>query len=105
MRALFKEIQDYGWTLAYEPFEYSAKYECIWVTFKHEAFPRVHLTIEVNFRDGLTSKNTICVSDDDIDGAGDSMDVLVQQTFDPDEIWKICEGVMAARELWILQHG
>jgi hypothetical protein len=98
---MLQELRDYGWDLVvYEPLEYSPSHECMWVSLENKAFPDMHLIVEANFVGAVGG--SIIVSDDNIDGAGDSADILTQVInqgeFDPDEIWKACEKVMEKRK-------
>lgn len=90
-------LQDYGWELKHDPFEYSTEYNTMWVHLEHQAFPDVHVCIEIKF-DGLNTQTQLSVSDDNIDGAGDSSDVYHQTEFDPNKIWEACEQVLKGRE-------
>ena len=96
---MLKELKDYGWELAdNNPFEFSSKYECIWIHLKHEFFPEIHLCIETEFVDGLKSKSNIIIVDENIDNAGDSAEVYTQTEFDAEVIWKECNKVLQGRE-------
>jgi hypothetical protein len=98
-RNILIELENYGWVLAQDnPFEYGPKFSCIWVNFEHQAFPRVHVNIEIKFN-GLSSVNCLTVSDDNCDGAGDSRDICTQIDFNMQEIWNACEDLMEKRRL------
>lgn len=99
---MLEELRDYGWVLSRFPLEYVPGMETMWVHLEHAAFPEMHLSIEIHFKSGLSTKAKIIVSDDNIDRAGDSADVLSQGKFDVDAIWKACEEIMERRKTeWI----